>query len=60
MEYEFTPWETPLLARLYEGPFPVGGVLVYGPDEDACRLGRAVALEYYYGLRGVRDVRAGQ
>lgn len=55
-EYEFMPWVTPLLARLFDGPFPVGGVLVYGPDEQACRAGRAVALEYFYGLSGIREV----
>lgn len=59
MEYEFTPWVTPLLARLYGGPFPVGGVLVFGPDVESCRVGREVSLRFFYGLEGVRDVRAG-
>lgn len=56
-EYEFTPWVTPLHAVLYRGPFPVGGVLVYGPDEDACRVGREVSLRFFFGLTGVRDTR---
>lgn len=54
-EYGFTPWVTPLLARLYEGPFPVGGVMVFGPSEEACRVGRSVALEVFYGLEDVRE-----
>jgi len=50
---EFVPWVMPLFAGLYRGPFMVGGVLVFGPDEDACRVGRTVALERFYGLTDV-------